>query len=48
MDALLENDQFDKEVAQIVEKTCKALSQDKQTEVIKVSFMKIFIFFNQT
>jgi saposin len=32
MDALLENDQFDKEVAQIVEKTCKALSQDKQTE----------------
>jgi len=32
MDALLESDQFDKEVAKIVEKTCKALSNDKQTE----------------
>jgi saposin len=32
MDSLLENDQFDKEVAKIVEKTCKTLSQDKQTE----------------
>ncbi len=48
MDTLLENDQFDKEVAKIVEKTCKALSQDKQTEVIKVFFYENFYFLNQT
>jgi len=33
MDTLLENDQFDKEVAQIVEKTCKVLPQSRQAEV---------------